>query len=158
MISSTIRAARTALVILVVGALVACDTQGPGVPPPVSASPSPSASASPTPGISAEEDLSINPPAPTAVRAESVDGAVRLSWQPPPEVTVPHRYSDRVTGYRIYRRGPGETELRPVGTSAELGFTDRAPGSGEFAYAVTSIREEGVEGTKSDPPAVVQIS
>jgi hypothetical protein len=108
--------------------------------------------------LTAEENQSINPPAPAAVQAEIAEAEVRLSWQPPPKVTGPHRYSDRVTGYRIYRRGPGELELRPIGTSSGLTFTDRAPGTGEFVYAVTSIRENDVEGTKSDPPVVVQIS
>lgn len=114
-------------------------------------------SAPTSPGITAEEDLAINPPAPTALRATVRDREVRLSWQPPPEVTVPHRYSDRVTGYRVYRRGPGELELRPMGTSTTLEFTDQAPGTGEFSYAVASIRDNDVEGTKSDPPAVAVV-
>lgn len=158
------RVVGAALVVAAVGSLSGCDAAGPLTPPSSSASPTAAApSSDPAPPsatpseLTAEEDLANNPPAPTAVRAEVVDGAVTLSWQPPPAVTVPHRYSDRVAGYRIYRRGPGEIELRPVGTTTTMTYTDLAPGAGEFAYVVSSVRENDVEGTRSDPPAVVQV-
>lgn len=58
------------------------------------------------------------PPAPVALRAETVDGAVRLQWTPPD--------GDDVLGYHVYR---GEGEGTPVRLtsepSAEPMFTDR---------------------------------
>jgi hypothetical protein len=124
-----------------------------------SVSPSASPSPSPTGELTADEDLAIHPPAPLNVRATVAGGDVELTWQPPPPVRIPHRYSDRVVSYRIYRRAPGEVELRPIGTSATLTYTDRkVQGTGEFGYAVTSIRERDVEGSKSDPAVLVQVS
>jgi hypothetical protein len=122
--------------------------------------PTPSVSPSPTRTgeLTADEDLAIHPPPPLNLQATEADGQVHLTWQPPPPVRLPHRYSDRVVSYRIYRRGPDEAELRPVGTSTKLTYADRSlPGAGQFAYAVTSIRERGVEGGKSDPAVLVKV-
>lgn len=149
------RMAAAAVTLVVAGVSAAC---GVGAKP--AGTPSPSA-VSPTvvpSELTRDGDLSLNPPAPTSVRGTATGRDVQLSWGLPPEVTVPHRYSDRVIGYRVYRRGPGEVELRPVATATGLGFTDRAPGSGEFAYAVASIHDGDVEGSRSDPAVLVAVS
>lgn len=151
------RMAAAAVTLVVAGVSASC---GGGAQPSGSPSPSPSAM-SPTAvpsELTRDGDLSLNPPAPTAVRGSATGRDVQLSWGLPPEVTVPHRYGDRVIGYRIYRRGPGEVELRPVATATGMGFTDRAPGSGEFAYAVASIHDGDVEGSRSDPAVLVAVS
>jgi hypothetical protein len=139
---------------LVLAALAATGCQG----PPDETAAEPSGTPSPSQSeLTAEGDLAIHPPPPADVRATSSDGAVELRWAPPPPVAVTHHYSDRVVAYRIYRRGPGEIELRSIGTSTALSYTDRTvPGAGRFEYAVTSVREHDIEGSRSSP-AVVQL-
>lgn len=106
--------------------------------------------------LTAEEQLRVNPPPPQALSAAREGDAVTLTWSPPPAVTVPHTYSDTVVEYRIYRSADGGDEVL-VGTSATLGFTDTKPGAGMLRYAVSSVREHGVEGPRADavvaPPA-----
>ena len=65
---------------------------------------------------------------------------------------MPHTYSDTVVEYRIYRTVDGGAEVL-VGTSATLAFTDAEPGAGTPRYAVSSVREHGVEGPRSDAVA-----
>ncbi|GAA2162826.1 hypothetical protein [Pedococcus bigeumensis] len=120
---------------------------------------SPSASSSPTSvpsELTAEEQLRVNPPPPQRLKATRVGDAVRLTWSPPPAVTVPHTYSDTVVEYRIYRSVDGRGE-ELLGTSATLTFTDAKPGTGTARYAVSSVREHGVEGPRTNavvvPPA-----
>jgi hypothetical protein len=73
-------------------------------------------------------------------------------------VAVPHRYSDRVAAYRIYRSGPSEPGLSPLGMSTELRFVDRTVESGGTCqYAVTGIREQHVDGTNSYPSVAISV-
>lgn len=151
----TIRSAARPLTLLALAvALTACQASP-------SSSPTPSQVASPTAtrGITAEEDQAIHPPAPTDVRAVvTADKSVRITWQTPPAPTVKQpRYSDNIVEYQIYRRGPGEVEMRPVGTSKTAEFVDKAPGTGDFAYTVTAIHDNNVESTSSDPAAEVTL-
>jgi hypothetical protein len=142
-----------ALVLAALAATGACQ----GLSDETAAAPSATPSPSQTGELTAEADLAIHPPPPADVRATPSNSAVELRWAPPPPVAVTHHYSDRVVAYRIYRRGPGEIELRPIGTSTALTYTDRTvPGAGRFEYAVTSVREHDVEGGRSSP-AVVQL-
>ena len=99
------------------------------------------------------------PPAHENVRAGRIAAAsVELVWNEPPAVTVPHTYSDRVVGYRIYRSEDDELELRPLATNTELGYVDRSVATGHtYQYAVASIRELNVEGTRSDPAVTVSV-
>ena len=124
-------------------------TTSPGPGTPSSATPSPSSSE-----LTAEQDLAVNPPPPADVVARTEDKQVVLTWQPPPGVSVPHRYSDRVTGYRIYRQGPEEPEPSPVATVTQLRYAERPPAPGSYRYLVSSIRENDLEGTRSDPALV----
>ena len=98
----------------------------------------------------------MNPPPPQRVSAAREGSAVTLTWSPPPAVAVPHTYSDAVVEYRVYRSVDGGAEVL-VGTSETLRFTDARPGAGTPRYAVSSVREHGVEGPRSDavaaPPA-----
>ena len=102
--------------------------------------------------LTAEEQLRVNPPPPQRVSAARRGAAVTLTWSPPPPVKVPHTYSDSVVEYRIYRSVGSAAEVL-VGTSATLTFTDAEPGAGTPRYAVSSVREHGVEGPRSDPVA-----
>jgi hypothetical protein len=115
-----------------------------------SAAPSSSAPSSVPQELTAEEQLRVNPPPPEGVSATRKGGAVTLTWSPPPAVTVPHTYSDTVMEYRVYRSVDAGAEVL-VGTSATLGFTDARPGAGTARYAVSSVREHGVEGPRTDP-------
>ena len=99
--------------------------------------------------LTAEEQLRVNPPPPHRVSAARQGAAVRLTWSPPPAVTVPHTYSDTVVEYRIYRSVDGSGEAL-VGTSKTLSFTDPEPGAGTLRYFVSSVREHGVEGPRTD--------
>jgi hypothetical protein len=133
------------------------DDKGPAVTAP-SATPDPSSSATSTPStastsvpeeLTAEEQLRVNPPPPQKLSATRDGTAVTLTWSPPPPVTVPHTYSDTVVEYRVYRSLDGGAEVL-VGTSTTLTFTDAKPGPGTPRYAVSSVREHGVEGPRTD--------
>lgn len=154
--------------IVLVLAVGACGTAGEGAdagvtaPPmsaPATAVPSTTAptnvaptSAAPTSvpeELTAEEQLRVNPPPPQRVTAARQGAAVTLTWSPPPAVTVPHTYSDTVVEYRIYRSVGASAEVL-VGTSRTLSFTDPEPGAGTLRYFVSSVREHGVEGPRTD--------
>ena len=119
----------------------------------VSASGPAQSPASTEPELTPDENLRINPPPPRNVRvAPAAPGRVSLAWDAPPPVTVPHTYSDAVVEYRVYRRGPGELEFSPIATSTERSYVDTTvAASGRYSYQVSSIRERGVEGSRSDP-------
>jgi hypothetical protein len=105
--------------------------------------------------LTAEEQLRVNPPPPQRLSATRNGAAVTLTWSPPLPVAVPHTYSDTVVEYRVYRSLDGGAEVL-VGTSTTLTFTDARPGAGTPRYAVSSVREHGVEGPRTDavaPPA-----
>ena len=143
------------LTALLAAALSACSGTGPITP----ASTSPVTPTNPPSELSAEEDLAINPPPPQNVRiTRHRSGRVDLAWDPPAAVEIPHDYSDRVVSYRIYRQGPRDIELRAIGSSTKLRYADnKLSQSGHYSYAVTSIREQNAEGTKS-PAIEVEIS
>jgi hypothetical protein len=146
--------------VLVLLALLTAGCSGATTPGPApTTSPGPGATSSPAPSptsseLTAEQDLAVNPPPPDEVVAETEDKQVVLTWLAPPAVTVPHRYSDRVVGYRIYRQGPEELEPSPVATVTQLRYTERPPAPGAYRYLVSSIREGDLEGTRSDPASV----
>jgi hypothetical protein len=141
-------------------ALLAAGCSGdttPGPAPTTSSRPGSTSSPAPSPTsseLTAEQDLAVNPPPPDEVVAGAEDKQVVLTWQPPPAVTVPHRYSDRVVGYRVYRQGPEEQEPSPVATVTQLRYAERPPARGTYRYLVSSIREGDLEGTRSDPASV----
>ncbi|KRF24842.1 hypothetical protein [Phycicoccus sp. Soil803] len=155
---TTVSATFTVLALAGCGSTAAEDHQPEVSAPSTSASAarvSTSTSAAPTSvpqELTAEEQLRVNPPPPQRVSVSRDGAAVKLTWSPPPAVTVPHTYSDAVVEYRIYRTVAGGAE-RLVGTSATLTFTDAEPGAGTPRYAVSSVREHGVEGPRSDPVA-----
>lgn len=128
--------------------------QGAGTPTsgPASTQPSPAASASVPDELTAEQALANNPPPPQALQAAVTEaGVVELTWTDPPPVAVAHSYSDRVVAYRVYRRGSGEPELRPIGVTHESVFRDGTARVGQtYEYAVSSIRENDVEGSRTD--------
>lgn len=101
--------------------------------------------------LTAQEALRINPPPPQIVRVKVVERAAEVTWDDPPAVTVPHSYSDNVVSYRVFRRGPGETDLRPVGVTSAHRYVDTTARAGlAYEYAVNSVRENHVEGPRSD--------
>lgn len=105
--------------------------------------------------LTAEEALRNNPPPPQNVRARVVNGTVEVTWDDPPAVTIAHSYSDRVVAYRVFRRGPGETELKPIGTTSTHRYMDATARKGVvYQYAVNSIREQNVEGPRSQAATV----
>ncbi len=86
-------------------------------------------------------------------------GKVKLSWQ-----AVTDAFA-----YQLYRQGPGQTDLQPLGTRASgVSFIDQTPQDGSFVYAVASVRQsndqEAISGQSSQatvlasatPPAAPQ--
>ena len=49
-------------------------------------------------------DLTINLQPPADITANVTSDGIKLAWNPPPPVTVPHHYSDNVLYYKIFRR------------------------------------------------------
>ena len=63
-----------------------------------------------------------------------------------------------MVAFRIYRSSDDELELRPLAMTAELSFVDRSVESGRtYHYAVASIRELNVEGTRSYPTVTISL-
>ena len=127
---------------------------------PSSRTPSPQSSSTSTPATSvpaeltAEESLRVTPPAPRALRASPAQGTVELSWEPPPPVTTPHTYGDRVVHYRVFRAvGSGAFAL--VGTTSSLRFSDPSvPAGSTVRYAVSDVRDHGIESSWTDSVSV----
>ena len=150
-------------VVAAVAALTGCGGSGTGDRTPRITAPSASTSSTSSTSrtslpeeLTAEENLRINPPPPQGVSAAREGATVTLTWSPPPAVTVPHTYSDIVVEYRVYRSVDGRSETL-LGTSRSLAFADASPVPGVLRYAVSSVREHGVEGARTDavtaPPA-----
>ena len=148
-VTAALRGACVVALAVVLGA--GCGDESPGSETVPASAPSQSP-ASTEPELTPDENLRINPPPPRNVRvAAAVSGRVSLAWDAPPPVPVAHTYSDAVVEYRVYRRGPGELEFSPIGTSTERSYADTSvASSGTHSYQVSSIRERGVEGTRSD--------
>jgi fibronectin type 3 domain-containing protein len=83
--------------------------------------------------------------APSGVRAVVTSEGIHVSWA--------SILDDRVAGYRIYRRAPGEQAAvvaRPG--RDEVAWTDRTARKGTtYVYVVTAIGSDGSEGAPSDP-------
>ena len=81
------------------------------------------------------------PPAPSNLSATATHNTVTLSWRAPDDETV--------TGYRILRRGPGQTEFEVHVTdtpNTENQYTDTVdvnPDTG-YEYTVQAINTAGV--------------
>ncbi len=97
------------------------------------------------PGISREEDLYINPPPPLDLRATVLPNGIRLDWNPPPAVTVPHGYGDRIVAYKVHRRTEGN-RLAFLAQTNETNYVDTSAAPGvQYYYSVTDLREHDVE-------------
>lgn len=104
-------------------------------------------------GISYEENLRINPPAVRNLAAEATSEGILLTWEAPPEVTVPHSYSDEIFGYKIYRRAEGEplSGRRLLAETQELRYLDASAATGmTYYYTVTALHDHDVESTRPD--------
>jgi hypothetical protein len=93
------------------------------------------------------------------VRVAAVSAAgVQLVWDEPPPVLIPHRYSDEVAYYLVFRKLAGALDFVPLGRSSSRSYTDAAVQSGRtYEYVVSSVRVQDAEGSRSDPPAVARI-
>lgn len=109
--------------------------------------------------LSPDDDLRINPPPPQNVRAgQLTSSSAELTWDQPPPAVVPHDYSDQVVAYRVYRSDESDAELRPLGMSTELTYLDQTVESGHrYQYAVASIHELNLEGTRSYPTVEITV-
>lgn len=104
-------------------------------------------------GISYEENLRINPPAVRSLAAEPSGEGILLTWEAPPEVTVPHSYSDEILGYKIYRRAEGEplTGRSLLAETQELRYLDASAAPGVmYYYTVTALHDHNIESTRPD--------
>ena len=89
--------------------------------------------------VTQRQVLSVIPPAPEAVEAETGDGVLILTWQAPQALAA----DVELLGYNVYRRRPGRPfaiaplNPRPV---TETRFEDRAFTSGStYLYAVRAV-------------------
>jgi len=146
----------TAAISLGLAALTACSTTpAANTEPATTATATATATASVPDELTVEEATRDNPPPPANVQAQWSAGGVKLTWDAPPAVRGPHTYSDRVVTYRVHRKGPGDTELRPIGFSPTYQFVDGTPASGTtYQYAVSSVREHQIDGSRSDAVSI----
>jgi fibronectin type 3 domain-containing protein len=108
----------------------------------------------PPPELNYEEQQSFSPPPPSNLHATVSNGAVQLDWQPPPPVTTPHAYSEKVIYYKVYR---GTDPAHPdfIGRATGLTFTDRTPSPGvKYYYIVTAVHEGEIESSRGNAVSV----
>lgn len=103
-----------------------------------------------------EEHLRTSPPPLKNLKGSFNRDYIILHWDAPVPVTIPHDYSDTLTGYRIYR-GTVPGSVSYYATTRNLTFTDRSlSGSQSFVYVVTAVYVGGVESDPADE-VIVQI-
>ena len=79
---------------------------------------------------------------------------VQLNWTPPPPVTVPHSYSDKVSYYKVYRRTDGSA-FGFLAQTTQLLYLDRSAQAGtRFYYTVTAMLDDGNESLRPNEVAV----
>jgi hypothetical protein len=105
-------------------------------------------------GLSLEESLRINPPPPTELKAVRTAEGIQLSWAPPPPVTVPHDYSDKVAYYKVYRRTDG-SQFAFLAQTPQLLYLDRSAQAGiRYDYTVTAMLDDTNESLQPDEVTV----
>lgn len=108
------------------------------------------------PGISYEENLAINPPPVQNLSAQAQAGGIRLIWEAPPTVTLPHRWDDAVLGYKVYRR-TADTRLAFLADTLDTQYLDETAEPGvEYFYTVTALHAHNVESTRPDVVSAVR--
>jgi hypothetical protein len=106
-------------------------------------------------GLRWETDVADHPPAPQNVHAIAEGTGVRVTWEEPLKVAVPHSYSDVVKHYRVFRRLAANTDATEIGTTDQLFYVDSDPPSGLVFYHVTAVHEGDAESDRSDETDVV---
>ena len=92
--------------------------------------------------------VSVVPPLgrPGSVAASNVEPGVRLSW------------SGNAPSYRVFRRGPGQSEFTAVAEVQAAEWVDTATEYGEaYSYRVTGLTKTPTGEAVSDPSSAVQI-
>ena len=86
-----------------------------------------------------ESDLSqtesiVHLRSPKSLSAQGLTNAIRLDWEK----------STGAAKYAVYRKGPGETGFKKIGTTAALSYTDKTAVSGtEYRYSVRAAASDG---------------
>lgn len=112
----------------------------------------PAASRNGNDGLTYDEHLRISPPAPENFQGRYSNGSVALRWDAPVPVTIPHDYSDTITGYSVYR-GTASDPVTFYAETRDLKFTDsEITGNARYVYSVRAVHEGNVE---SDPTGVI---
>ena len=139
------------LLIAVCVLLMSCATPATTQPPVATQLPTGLPSAEPRgPGLTEEDDLFTNPPPPQNLRAEAMEEGVRLTWDPPPPVSVPHAYSDDLAHYRVFRRSANEASTTLLDTTEATTYVDTSPLSGQVFYLVTVVHAGDTEGSRME--------
>lgn len=116
-----------------------------------------SASAAMGEGLTLEEYLSFNPPAPMALTATVIGNAVVLNWKPAPTPTINKKlaYDPFVDHYVVYRRkGGGNT--RRLATTTKLVYEDTTAASDTvYFYSVVAVHKDGMESSRPDEVSVI---
>jgi hypothetical protein len=132
------------LIFLVTAILWVCGcTTTPAIPPPVPV-------ITGTPGLTYEEYLSSHPPPPANVEGTLKGDHIELNWDVPAKVTGPHRWSDTITRYNIYR-GRSTADISFFTTTTGRIFRDfNISGSLGYIYKVTAVHDGDVESAPSE--------
>ena len=95
-------------------------------------------------------DLALNPPPPADLAAKVISGGIKITWNPPPPVLIPHHYTDVILFYKIYRRTES-TQFVFLTQATEISFLDKTAVQGTtYYYTVTAQHENGVESSRPD--------
>jgi fibronectin type 3 domain-containing protein len=106
--------------------------------------------------LTSEEDLSVHPPAPAALKAIVTEEGIEFSWEVPPPVNVPHGYSDKVLFYKVYRRTDA-TQFAFLAQSTETVYKDQDVIAGvKYYYTVTAMHENGIESIRPSEVSVTR--
>ena len=110
-------------------------------------------------GLTYEDDLAVNPPAPKNLKAVITDRDVYLAWDESSKVLSPHSYRDEIAYYRIFRRTLNETEPVFLGRTETRDYTDTPAPCGAIYYLVTAVHIDDNESSRpNEIPVKVECS
>ena len=98
-------------------------------------------------GLTLEEYLRVNPPAPVNLEAHACQNSIRLKWAPPPKVKLKAKraYDPSVDYYVIYRKD-GTMPFQRLASTRKTTYEDKTVIKGNvYIYAVTAMQKDGNE-------------
>ncbi len=99
--------------------------------------------------LTLNQDLSNNPPPPSELMAVWKGPGVQLSWEMPAVVTVPHKYLDAITYYKIYRHTDRTQPVFLAQTEQQSYFDRNVTVGTTYYYSISAVHAGEVESIRA---------